>query len=630
MGAARSDEDERGHVHDPGHPSAAPVPDAEQAPAASDHPPVTAWGRSWWWIAAFAVLACAGVQLAVAWSARTPSFPFDEVSTFQMSRMLAGDVTPAVRGAGYFPGWAFLLAPIWWFTDDPLTFYRVGAVLGVLVSLLTIVPLALLGRRWGLRPAQAVAGAAIVMTMPVRSVQADYLLSERLLVLCAALAALAAYRLAERPTWRRAPELGLWLSLGLFTHARFLPVLAAAAVWLLLLAVRHVRVALLALVVLAAGGAAAQWGGTWLNERLLGRPFSQDDAFSQVLAQLTPGLLARTVLGQSWYQLVASAGLVVVGLVVLAVLVGRELRRWTIGGATFVAGTCAAATLSSMLRWADVGWLYDNPWRRLDVWIYGRYADALLVLVTMLGVSVVLRVAARRVLLTALVASGALAAVVVLWLAPRAPTWGFVTPAHIPGVLPFWPLLPDRPWPSGERVASTLTGENRFWLVASLVVLAVVVALVPARRAPRSVAVGLLALAVVGSLVADVRSDRFQDVERPDPTAIAQVQRLVQEAPGARVVFDGGCSRGGSLTATAQNYLGFRLLPLDLEVEDLATRRPAATDVVASCADWERAGPLGARRLTGADVWGSAFWVLPGPVQDRAESLGLLEPRGSA
>ena len=587
-------------------------------------PPTTSPERRWTLIAVLAVVACAVVHLAVAWTARHPSFPFDEVSTFQMSRMLAGDPTPYVRGAGYFPGWALVLAPIWWFVSDPETFYRIGAVVCVAVSLLTIWPLALLGRRLHLTTAQSVAAAAIVMAMPARAIQADYLLSERLLVLFAVLAALAAFRLSEQPTWRRAPELGLWLSLGLFTHARFLPVLIAAAVWLVLFGLRHLRVGALGLLVLAIGGFAAQAAGRGLNERLLGRPFDQDDPLGEVLEQLTPGLLARTVLGQSWYQVVATFGLIGIGSVVLVALVWRELRRREIGGGVFIIGTVAAAVLSSMLRWADLGWLDDVGWVRLDVWVYGRYADALTILVTMLGLAAVLRSAPRWRHLTGIAATAALLVPVIVWLAPRVPTWGFVTPAHIPGILPFWWTLPDTQFDQAQRLVPSLTNDNRFWLIASIFVIGMLVAYLVLRRFPAVIAVGLIVVVSAASLGADPRSDRFQAVELPDLTAVDSLRQLDEDLGGADVVFDDGCSRGGSMTAVGQNYLGWYLLPIVQDTADLSTGTPDA-DVVISCDDWERAPALQAERLVGPSVWGSSMWVLPGPAQDAAERDGLLQ-----
>ena len=58
---------------------------------------------------------------------------------------------------------------------------------GVGVAILTIWPLALIVRRFGLTPAQAVVVGAIVMSIPSRTVQSDYTMSEKPLFLVIAL-----------------------------------------------------------------------------------------------------------------------------------------------------------------------------------------------------------------------------------------------------------------------------------------------------------------------------------------------------------------------------------------------------------------------------------------------------------
>lgn len=594
--------------------------DRDDAPAAV----VPGTGRTWTVLAVVAVAACIAANVVVAWSARHPSFPFDEVSMFQMSRMVAGLDTPSVRGAGYFPGWSVLLAPIWWFTSDPLTFYRAGAVLGVGVCLLTVAPLTALARRLGLAAPQAVVAAAVVMTMPARTVQGDYLLSERLVTLFVALAVVSAYRFAEAPTFRRAPEVGLWLGLGLFAHARMLPVVAAGAIWMLLMCLRRWGPGLVGLVVVVGAGAAAQLGGERMNEALLGRPFSQDDPLSKVVSELTPSLLANSLVGQTWYQVLGSFGLVALGLLALLLAVRAELRPRAIGGTVFVVGIVAAAFSASVLRWADASWLFDARWVRLDVWVYGRYNDSVFVIVVLAGVVLLLKGVSARLHLVGAGAVTALAAVVVLWFGPHVPTWGFVTPAHIPGVLPFWPLLPEASWPRRELVASTLTGPNRFWLDSALVVLALLAVAFVLRRHLRLLAVGLIGVSLAASVVANPRSNRFQAEEASRSTALERVMSL-ERGRDVSITFDTGCSRGGSRTAISQNYLGFYLLPTVMQDADLSSTDPTS-DVVVSCRAWPRAAELGARRLSGRPAWRSAFWIMPGPVQRDALRRGWLEP----
>ena len=93
----------------------------------------------WRWSAAASVALVLVLHAVVARGARTPSCPFDEVVLLQYSKYLsgAGAVTPP-RGAGYFPAWSVVMAPIWWFTENPAVAYRVAIGLGVVVAVATI------------------------------------------------------------------------------------------------------------------------------------------------------------------------------------------------------------------------------------------------------------------------------------------------------------------------------------------------------------------------------------------------------------------------------------------------------------------------------------------------------------
>ena len=113
--------------------------------------------------------------------------PFDEVVLLQYSKYLsgAGAVTPP-RGAGYFPAWSVVMAPIWWFTENPAVAYRVAIGLGVVVAVATIWPLARAVTRLGLTVPQATVVASLVMALPARTVQSGYVTSEKLLFLALA------------------------------------------------------------------------------------------------------------------------------------------------------------------------------------------------------------------------------------------------------------------------------------------------------------------------------------------------------------------------------------------------------------------------------------------------------------
>ena len=112
-----------------------------------------------WRITALVIVAvCIALHWQVARSAIAPRTPWDENHVLQMARWISGDhnVTP-MTGAGYYPGWSFIMAPIWWFTHDAGAVYFIAIVLGNAIAVATIIPLALAAKRLGVTFWQGVA-----------------------------------------------------------------------------------------------------------------------------------------------------------------------------------------------------------------------------------------------------------------------------------------------------------------------------------------------------------------------------------------------------------------------------------------------------------------------------------------
>lgn len=575
-------------------------------------------GRVWTAVAAAAVIVALVVNVVVAWSAVAPSFPFDEVSPLQMSRMLAGLEVPAVRGAGYNPGWSVVLAPVWWFTSDPGVMYRVAIWIGVAVAMITIWPLSRFVAELGLSVTQSVTVAAVVMTMPSRALQSDYALSEKLLFLLVVCSFLVAWRLWERPSWWRAVLFSVLIAAVLFTHVRMAPLVAAAVIWLALFALRNWRVALVGLASLIPLAGFAYWAGSQLNVILLGGFGQAQEAFIG-LFDSRPSLFARVALGQAWNQTVGSLGMIAVGVVALAIMTWRELRRFRVGRAGWLLAGTLAMFLLSVMSWANEWDLYFTNWRRLDAWIYGRYIEPVTALVVAVGLAVVVRGLRLRPGLVALALTGLLVAPVVLWVAPTAPTWGYVTPAHIAGVLPWYQTLPGQEFPEFAWILPTLTNENRFWLIASLSALVVLAVVVILRRRPVLVAGLLSVLFAAGSLVANVRSDQFQRQEGEVGQVVAAIDAIEARYGPVRIGYDRGCWRPGFNTAVGQNYNGFWLLPTVISEVDRLRQTPEQmnVDLIISCDDgWITGRDAGALRYNAASTRWSVIWVMPGPVQD--------------
>lgn len=608
---------------------------------------VTPRTTSTWRIAAWATsLLAVAAHLYVARSALVegvPTFTYDEIDTLFAGRAALGITTPQITGAGYFPLSAILVAPLWWLTSDPYTFYRAATLVGVVVAVATIWPLSRVATRLGLTSAQAVTVAAVVMTLPARTVQADYQLAEKLLFLLVAVVALAAVRLAERPTYGRAVLFAGAVALAYFDHARMLVLVGVAAIWLVLFGLLPLlgrgtagadgspardttrwRVALAGLVPLLV----LSWGagrlGRHINALVNPNGFHQGKALSEHLRDATPGLVARAGLGQSWEQLISGFGLPVVGAVLVLVLAWRELRRREVGLMTLVLGAVLALFAGSVVAWSAQDQLFATTWRRLDVWIYGRYVDPVFELLTLVALAALVTGVRRAVAVSATVLALAISVPTVLWVAKDAPTWGFVTPAHIPGAMAWWWAMPDHRFAPG--LVPSLTNENRFWLWAtltSLLPLALLLALVVLRRRVLVVGGLVLALAVGGTYFANRASDHYQANHGPDLPLIKDLRTILADHPGTTVAVVEQCpSRQVPRPGGRRNRLAWAMLPT------IVGRDPKA-DIVVACPDAEQVRSMaGALRLS-EPIFGVLYaYVRPGPLQDDLRSRGLLSAAG--
>lgn len=591
----------------------------------------------WTVLAVLAVLAVLVLNSYIALGAVTPSFPFDEVTLLEYAKYFAeggGTITP-VEGAGYFPGWAMVLAPLWWLTSSPGVFYSAVIWIGVAVAVITIVPIAATVRRFGLPWQEAVVVGAIVMSMPSRAVQSDYTMSEKPLFLAVACLMLAAVRLWERPTMSRAAVFSLLAVATGFLHSRATVLLVACLIWLLLFALRSWRASLAGLVVAAPLGWLTYRYAMSLNEELLQGRFKQGLNLTENLSTARPSIILRVVLGQSWNQTVATLGIFVIGAVVLLCLIGRELRRHrAIGPASLLGAMFLGIFLVSVASWANEESLYLADWRRLDAWIYGRYMEPVTALIVAVGLAALLRGLRTSVLAVAALAALAIIVPTVYWVAPDAPTWGYVTPAHIGGVMPWSGLLPQsdkESWTWG--LVPTLTDANRFWAVPSLttvVALAVLLALSlrAGRRVPMVVtAVALLVAAGVGTVASDPATDRFQEREGGVPAIAVEVSDIESTYGPQSIDYDRTCKPRGVNNAVVQNYVSYWILPTSMDV--VFDPADIEADVVLGCEDWPQAQALGAVPTTGEVTDGFRVWVMPGALQDEMRADGRLATSGS-
>lgn len=590
-------------------------------------PAVAGSVRVWRTLAVLAVLCAALAHAAMAAAAHAPVFPFDEITLLLFSAHFAGiDGVGAMHGAGYFPGWAVLMAPIWWFTSDPATMYRAAIWWGAFIGLATIWPLSRIAVRLGLTVPQSICAGALVMTLPSRTVQAGNTMSEKPLFFAIAVLVWLALRTWERPTILRALSVGVMALAALAFHARAQVVVIAVLVWLLCLVVRNWKATLVALPVTAVSAKLLNEWAISFNNAMLTLPYRQGEGVFQTAAEQPPGLIARSFLAQMWTQSVGSGGLFLLGGAALICLVWAEVRRFRIGPMCLVAAMIAGFVIISVASWANEQSMYFAEWRRLDAWIYGRYMDPVTALVVLIGVCALVRVMNRAARVIVLLGGAALLGIVVLRIAPAAPTWAFVTPAHLPGVMPWRFLLPGEPWE--HLIQPTFFNVQRFWVWASLPTLLVLTAIAVVRwRSSLSRAAGiavLLALATVGSVLSVRANEYFQSVEGAIP-AIAEPAREIASDHDARIYFDMECRVRGVNFSIVDMQLYFWTEPHPVVLAP--TREQIREDgvLVYTCTENPFGADSGARRVGDEQYAGYSLWVTPGPLLDELESEGLLQ-----
>lgn len=593
-------------------------PDKVADPAALSDRPAVAAGPFWNVAAVISVVTLLVLNIIVSRTAIAPRTPWDEIAPLQMARELAGQgPVSQMSGAGYYPGWGILLTPIWWFTQDPAQVY--AATIGVVIALamITILPLMQIARLLGLTSAQAVTAAALTLSVPARTVNADYTLAENLLALLVACSALAAFRLWQRPSPLTLVLFILAVTAAYLTHTRALAVVLAAAVWLLLFVLRDWRVTV--------GGAALLVGGYWLVKLLVAEitvpmllsGFGQGELLGDKLENLAPGPFFRVAFAQAWGQFAGSFGVTALGLVVLAFFVWRELRTLRVGPYGFMAGLLFIASVVSVIAWSNAG-----PQERFDAQVYTRYIDPFAVLAMLLGVVALLRVVRRPLLLVAAGLVVVDTAVVLLKVAPWANTWGTTSgPANSAAILAWTPLRPSEPFP--HPLIPAPGNANELWFWASLCLVAGVVVMFAVRTRPRVLAVLMLISFAVLSLFANPSQPR--DYPAPFTEALESAESVSGDPAGSLSVdLDMEC-RGPDLTHhQVTNWSGYWLSPREVEIVDPRQDENYDSDIVIACGDWPRGQELGAEAIAGSGYYTYKVWVLPGELQNELDDAGLL------
>ena len=466
------------------------------------------------WIVAGAVTACV-VTVTRLWISRgRDEFSLwpDEPAQLAMARVLGGGVPWTMHDhSTWQPGYATLLSPVQWFTDDPVAVFHaalaLNAVLGGVAAWLIVV---LVRRLTVLGPRSAAALATIVALAPAALFTTVFVWSESLVAVFFLATVIALLRFGESPTIGRGVLAGAGAALAFGTHSRMLP-LAVVTIGVAVVAAARRETSpgaagAVALATVAAIVGVKLYTG-FVVDRLWDEPSTTNSlrgAIDHVVDAPHTTLLA--LVGQAWYLLVSTVGVVVYGAVELARVARNREQGPARRDAVLVLVVAVCCIAPSVLFMA-------NRFRP-DQIVYGRYNDVVIVPILVVGLGFLATTTATRRVVTVMSASIAFsivcAAVLLIW---RRGALGSGS-----GIEPM--ILGLQPLSSSTDSIDVV----RITTLASVLTAAVAAAAIGARRARRPVLlVGALAAVVVTANVRTAHLIGDQWHGRGDLSEVAQL-----------------------------------------------------------------------------------------------------------
>jgi hypothetical protein len=292
-----------------------------------------------------------------------------------------------------------VISPATWFTDDPTTMFQLALAVNAVLGGIACVLLAVLAHRMTGRSRRTSAVlAAIAALAPGLLFTTNWVWSESLVQVAFLLVVVASLRFADTLSVRWGAALVIGTALGFATHSRLLP-LAGLPVVLIVLGARR----------RALGGAEAAG-----LVALLGASLAAVSAFSRFVvdhvwddrrprtppaawsvASATSPRSGQSMVGQVWYQLVATAGLAGLGAIALgrAAVARRPGRLRTVDARIVLAAVTPLVALSIVFM--------TDRWRP-DQIVYGRYNDAVMAPVLLAAMGAVAAATRRRLLVDGL------------------------------------------------------------------------------------------------------------------------------------------------------------------------------------------------------------------------------------
>lgn len=519
----------------------------------------------------------------------------------------AGGETWMGRTGFYNAGYSAVLAPLFFFMDDPRRIFRGVLVVNAVLATLAFPVYWSLAKRIGLTRWLAMAAGLVAAMYPSVLLQASIEWSDNLYHLVFALLLLSLHHLLTgsggetvTPRSRSHHQFGWgWgAAVGFFgaylyaVHPRALGVIPILVLALLFFAWRGTTdrpAALVGLAVLVVTFLVVRSAHNVLIDAMWAddRPVTEGDVLSRLTEpSLVKGLFLR-LFGHSWYLLVASFGLVAAAIVWL-------WRRRTQPFALTVTLLCGATMGAGALMMSDA--------TRVDHFVYGRYNEGFLPALLVIGVAGLVELVRTRHLVALLLANAA--GIVVLGTITVATNGGDtftgdVMPLNVLGILA---------WESSRSRVD----------VAAVSMIAVVITAVVLLTRTKALPI---ALAVV--LVTFAGGSARARTEVLDPwssffSGVTELPEAVDALPtDVRVTYE----REGFL-ADAGVFYQFELLDRGVTFWDEGEDSP--TDLVITRREWPDAASHGARLIFAERFYPQALWVLPGELADDLDAAGFV------
>lgn len=337
----------------------------------------------------------------------------DEPGQLAMARWLSGGTRwNMFDHSTWRPGYSLLLAPAYWLVDTGEGAVRAALTLNAVLAGVSAMILTRLLWRWTApwtRSATADAGAddagsarrvlgpwwcagiaTVVAIAPAAIAASAYTWAEAMVTATFLATVWWTQRMVDSGRTGDAIAATFAATVAITTHGRSLAVLpTVVAFCAVVLLVRGRRFGAIAVVGYGVALGAASIAFTrWVHDAVWDDPSEINGTGSVVERLDAPAALLESLVGQSWYQLVASLGMVGIGAGMLLLSLVRPAGRLDRGSAAALVVLTAPLVLTSVTFMADRD--------RADQLVYGRYVDAVVWPLAALGLALVVRLIRDR------------------------------------------------------------------------------------------------------------------------------------------------------------------------------------------------------------------------------------------